>query len=183
MYKEITNIIKDTLSRYIGVNFVRYSGDDLNNQQHNAKTIQCYIDDVTLHRFSVTGNYATVEYSIYILGFPENQTPDSILDVQDQCYDLACNLLAYIDNKDEWRGIISVHDYSIVTLARYTAQSNAGVRLQVEFIIPSGVNLCTLDEHFGEPYVPEPDAEITVDTKQVPDTLKITPIKLPKSGC
>lgn len=180
IYKEVVNILKDTLSRFKGVNLVKYQGDDLNNQQHNYKTIQCYIDDVTHHQFNLTNNIAKAEFNVYILGFPADNTPEAILDVQDECYDVALYTLAYIDNLDEFRGIVSVYDYDIMTLSRYTGQSNAGVRLSIVLSIPNGVNMCELDERFGEPYEPEQDKDIDIDKEEVGD-IEIKPIKLPRN--
>lgn len=171
IYKQVTNIIADTLSRFKGVNFVKYTGDDLINQQHNEKTIQAYIDDVSFHQFNLTQNFAKVEYQVYILGFPEN-TPESILDVQDKCYDVALYTLAYLDYMPQFKGIVSLYDYSILTLSHYTAQNNAGVKLSVVLTIPNGVNMCELEDKFGEPYTPEEDKEI-----------EIQPITLPISNC
>lgn len=180
IYKDVVNILKDTLSRFKGVNFVKYQGDDLNNQQHGYKTIQCYIDDVSLHQFNLTTNIVKAEYQIYILGFPEHDTPEDILDVQDECYNVAINVLAYIDNMEEFKGIVRVYDFSIMSLSRYTGQSNAGVRLSVVLEIPNGVDLCTYEDNFGEPYEPEQDHEIDVDDNEVGD-LDIKVITLPKS--
>ena len=181
IYKDVVNVIKDALSRFKGVNFVKYQGDDLNNQQHNYKTIQAYIDDISFHQFNLTTNIVKAEYQVYILGFPEN-TPDSILEVQDECYNVAINVLAYIDTRPELKGLVSLYDFSILTLSRYTAQSNAGVKLSIILQIPNGVNLCELDDYFGEPYTPDSDNEITINDDEVGE-ITLNPIKLPKSGC
>lgn len=178
IYKEVTNIIIDTLKRFKGVNFVKYQGDDLNNQQNNYKTIQCYIDDISLHEFNLTTNIVKARYEIYILGFPDGESGNTVLDVQDKCYDVAIYTLAYIDTNPLFNGIVSVYDYSILTLSRYTEQSNAGVKLSLVLNIPNGVNLCELDEHFGDPYPDEPDHEIDINEEEVGD-IEINPITLP----
>lgn len=182
IYKDVVNVIKDALSRFKGVNFVKYQGDDLNNQQHNYNTIQCYIDDISLHQFNLTTNIVKADYEVYILGFPEEQTPDAILDVQDKCYNVAINVLAYIDTKEELKGFVRLYDYSILTLSRYTAQSNAGVKLSITLEIPNGVNLCELESNFGEPYEEEKDKEIDLNINEVGD-IDLKPIELPRSGC
>lgn len=170
IYKDVVNIIKDTLSRFKGVNYVRYSGDDLNNAQHNHKTLQAYIDDVSLLQFNLTTNITKVEFQIYILGFPED-TPESILDIQDECYNVAVNTLGYIDNCPDYKGIVRVYDYSLLTLSHYTAQNNAGVKLSVLLEMP--VDLCNIWENFNdEPYPEDEDKEI-----------ELKPITLPKNGC
>jgi len=181
IYKEVTNIIINTLSRFKGVNFVKYSGNDLINQQNNHKTLQCWIDDVSLHEFNLTENIAKVSYEIYILGFPDDTSGNTILDVQDRCYDVALYTLAYLDYNKEYNGIVSVRDYSILTLSRFSDDSSAGVKLSLVLTIPNGVNLCELEDWFNdEPYTPEEDKDIDVPTHDVED-LTINPIKLPKN--
>ena len=182
IYKDIIDTIGNIFSRFEGVNYVKYQGDDLNNQQHNYKTIQVYIDTYTFHQFNVTQNQAKMEMQIYILKHPTKE-PDSILDCQDECYNCALNVLAYIDNfDDDIKRYISVYDYSIITIDRYTAQENAGVKLSLVLTIPNGVDMCDVENWFGEPYTPEPDKEIDVDEKTITEELKINKIKLPKTN-
>ena len=178
IYKDVVNVIKDALSRFKGVNFVKYTGNDLINQQNNNKTLQCWIDDISLHQFNLTTNIVKAEYQIYILGFPEN-TPDSILDVQDRCYNAAINVMAYIDTRDELKGLVSLYDYSILTLSHFSDDSSAGVKLSLVLSIPNGVDMCTMDDNFGEPYTPEPDKEIDLNINEIGD-ITLKPIELPK---
>ena len=179
LYKDVVNILGDALSRFKGVNFVKYQGDDLNNQQHNYNTIQCYIDDISLSQFNLTTNIVKVEFEVYILGFLENQTPENILDVQDKCYNVAINVLAWIDQRPDLKGFVRLYDYSILTLSRYTAQSNAGVKLSIVLEIPNRV--CDLDD-FGEPYTPEVDNEIIINEDEIGE-IDLRPVSLPRSGC
>lgn len=184
IYKDIISILENVLSRFKGVNFVKYQGDDLNNQQQNYKEMQCYIDTYTFHQFLLTKNMANVEVQIYILKHPKEQTPEEILKCQDECYNAALNVLAFIDLNDEYKGIMKLYDYSIITLDRYTAQANAGVKVSVILQIPNGVNLCTMPDFFNEdPYEPEPDKKIDVDEKTITEDLKIKKINLPKRNC
>lgn len=182
IYKDVVNVIKDALSRFKGVNFVKYTGDDLINQQNNNKTLQCWIDDISLHQFNLTTNIVKAEYQIYILGFPENNMPDSILDIQDKCYNAAINVMAYIDTRDELKGLISVYDYSILTLSRFTDDSSAGVKLSLVLEIPNGVNLCELDDNFGEPYTPDKDNDIDIEINEVGE-IDLKTIDLPRNKC
>ena len=179
MIKDITNSIINILSRFKGVNYVRYQGDDLNNQQQNHKTIQCYVDTIQLHQFNLTNDICKVEYQIYILGFPEDKSPEALLDVQDKCFDVAVYTLAYIDNMPEYKGFLRLYDYSILTLDRYSEQSNAGVKLSVVLEYPNSI--CLLEDHFNdEPYTPEQDHKIDIDENPVTEELEIKPIKIPK---
>lgn len=168
-YKDIIDSITNVMKRFKGVNFVKYTGDDLINQQHNEKTLQCYVDDISLSQYNLTTNINKIELQVYILGFPED-TPESVLEVQDECYNAAVNILAYYDNMPEFQGILSLYDWSILTLSHYTAQNNAGVKVSIVLNVMSPINLCELDEHFGEPYTPEQDEPIDIK----PITLKST---------
>ena len=182
MYKELIDIIMDVLSRFKGVNFVRYSGDDLNNQQHNHKTLQAYLDDVSFLQMNVTQHVAKIELNLYVLGFPED-TPESILDIQSKCYDVALYTLAYLDSMVKYYNILSLYDYSILTLSHYTAQNNAGVKVSIVLKVPDFTNQCEIDDHFGDPYEPEKDKEIDIDTNETGD-IDIKPITLrPNRRC
>ncbi len=178
IYKQVTEIIIDTLKRFKGVNYVKYQGDDLNNAQNNYQTIQCYVDDISLHEFNLTTNIVKANYEIYILGFPTDESGNTILDVQDKCYDVAIYTMAMIDNNSLFHNLVSVYDFSILSLSHYTDDSSAGVKLSLVLNIPNGVNLCELDDKFGEPYQPEPDKPIDIDTDEVGE-IDLKPIKLP----
>lgn len=181
IYKEVTNIIIDTLKRFKGVKYVKYTDNDLINQQNNNEYLQCWVDSVSYHQFNITQNIAKVEYQIYILGFPTGESGSTVLDIQDKCYDVALYTIAYIDNMDEFEGIVSVADYDILTLTRFSDDSSAGVKLSLVLTIPNGVNMCELEDHFGEPYSGDTDTEITISGDTVSDDLVIKPIHLPKN--
>ena len=183
MLKDVINILKDISLRHKGVRTFRYQGDIYNNAQNNYKTYQVYCDDVSFHQLNITTNIFKAEFQLYILGFPENNTPDDILDVQNNAYTIAADILAYIDTQDEFKGVLSVYDYSILTLSHYTDDNSAGVKLSVVIEMPSPVNLCELDENFNpEPYDDEPDNEIDLNINEIGD-IDLKPISLPRSGC
>ena len=95
---------------------------------------------------------------------------------------MAANLIAKIDNLSEYKGILSVHDWSILTVSHYTDDDSAGVKITLVLEIPSPVSLCTLDDNFNdEPYVEKEDVdnEITIKEDEVGD-IELRPIKLPK---
>ena len=86
--------------------------------------------------------------------------------------------MAFIDSQDEFQGILSVYDYSILTLSHYTDDNAAGVKLSLVLEMPSPLNLCTYEDNFDdEPHEEEKDKEIDIPTSEVGD-LTITPIKL-----
>lgn len=181
MLKDVINIIKDVSLRHKGVRTFRYQSDDLNNQQNNYKMYQVYVDDISLHELNITTNIFKARFEIYILGFPTSESGSTILDVQNNAYTIACDIMAYIDNQEAFQGVLSVYDYSILTLSRYSDDNAAGVKLSLVLEMPNPVNLCTLDDNFNdEPYQEEPDHEIDVNNEEIGD-IEINPITLPRN--
>lgn len=177
MLKDVVNIIKDISLRHKGVYTFRYQGDDLNNQQNNYKGYQVYVDDISLHELNITTNIFKAKFEVYILGFVGDSV--TILDVQNNAYTIACDIMAYIDTNEAFKGILSVYDYSILTLSRYSDDSAAGVKLSLTLEMPSPVNLCTLDDNFDdEPHEEEKDHKIDIDVDEIND-IEINPITLP----
>jgi hypothetical protein len=179
MLKDVIEILKNASLRHKGVYTFRYQGDDLNNAQNNYKMYQVYVDDISLHQLNITTNIFKVEFQIYILGFVNEDK--TILDVQDDAYTIAVDLMAFIDSQDEFQGVLSVYDYSILTLSRYGDDSSAGVKLSLVLQMPSPLNWCTLSENFDdEPHKEEEDHKIDVDTNEVGD-ITINPIRLKRN--
>lgn len=180
MIKDLVNIIKDVCLRHKGVRTFRYQSGIYNNAQNNYKPFQVYLDDVSYHNLNITTNIFTVEFNMYILSQP-TKDKDGILEVQDNAYTIAADIVAYLDIN--YAGVLSMHDFSIMTLSHYSDDDSAGVRLSITLETPSPVNLCSLDDNFNdEPYEDEPDTEITVDIKPLPVLDDIKTITLPK-GC
>jgi hypothetical protein len=180
MLRDIVNIIKDVSLRHKGVRTFRYQGKILNNAQNNHEYYQVYLDDVSLHELNITTNIFKVSFEMYILGFVDDE--HEILEVQNNAYTVAADILAYIDNNPEYNGILSIHDYSILTVSHYTDDDAAGVRLSIVIATPNPVDLCSLDDNFNpEPYQPEPDKEIDIDKEDI-GNIDLKPIKLPKNN-
>ena len=178
MIKDVIEILRDVSLRHKGVYTFRYQGDDLNNAQNNFRGYQVYVDDISLHQLNITTNIFKAEFQIYVLGHVDDE--NDVLTVQNNAYTIACDIMAYIDTQDEFLGVLSVYDYSILTLSRYTDDSSAGVKLSLVLQMPSPVNLCTLDDNFDdEPHEDEPDHEIDINTDEVGD-IEINPIHLPR---
>ena len=177
MLKDVINILKDISLRHKGVRTFRYQSKILNNAQNNHKTYQVYVDDISLHELNITTNIFKAQFEIYILGFVDDE--NTVLDVQNNAYTIACDIMAKIDIDDAYKGILSVYDYSILTLSHYTDDNAAGVKLSLVLQMPNPVNLCTLDDNFNnEPYEDEPDNEINVNNDERGD-IDINPITLP----
>lgn len=180
MLKDVIDILKDISLRHKGVRTFRYQGDDLNNAQNNYKGFQVYVDDISHHQLNITTNIFRAEFQIYVLGHVDDENP--VLDVQNDAYTIACDIMAYIDTKPEFYNVLSVYDYDILTLSRYTDDSTAGVKLSLVLQMPSPVNLCTLDDNFNEdPYEDDPDREIDINDEEIGD-IDIKPIHLPRTN-
>jgi hypothetical protein len=180
-YKQIVDTLVGVLSRFKGVNYVRYTGDDLINQQNNNKPIQCWIDNISLSQYNLTTNINKMSFEVYILGFADGTSGNTVLDVQDVCYNVAVNFLTYIDNMPQFQNLISLYDWSILTLDRFSDDSNAGVKLSVVLNAVSPINLCEFESWFNdEPYQEEPDHEIDVNNEEIGD-IEINPITLPRN--
>lgn len=179
MLKDVINILKDISLRHKGVRTFKYQSDIYNNAQNNHKYFQVYVDDVSLHELNITTNIFKARFEVYILGFVDDDT--TILEVQNNAYTVACDIMAYIDTQDAFKGVLRVYDYSILTVAHYTDDDAAGVKLSLVLEMPNPVDLCTLDENFNdEPYEDESDNEIDLDTDEVGD-IDLKPINLPRN--
>lgn len=180
MLRDIVEIIKNVSLRHKGVRTFKYQDKIYNNAQNNNETFQVYLDDVSYHNLNITTNIFKVEFTMFILTQPKD-VEEEILKAQDEAYTIAVNIMGYIDNMDAYKGILSVYDYSIMTLSKYSDDVSAGVRLSLVLSIPSPLNLCTLEDNFNdEPYSGNTDTTITVDEKEV-GSLTIKTIKLPKN--
>lgn len=181
MLKDIIEVLRHVSLTHKGVFTFRYQGDDLNNAQNNYKGYQVYVDDISLHQLNITTNIFKVEFQVYVLGHPTGESGNTILDVQNNAYTIAVDILGKIDSDDAYRGILGVYDYSILTLSHYTDDNAAGVKLSLVLQMPSPLNWCTLDDNFDdEEHEEEPDHEIDVPDNEVGD-IDITPIHLPKN--
>ena len=181
MLKDVINILKDISLRHKGVRTFKYQSDIYNNAQNNHKYFQVYVDDVSLHELNITTNIFKARFEIYILGFVDEDT--TILDVQNNAYTVACDIMAYIDVMEALKGVLRVYDYSILTVSHYTDDDAAGVKLSLVLEMPNPVDLCTLEDNFNdEPYEDPEDVEIDINDNEVGD-IDLTPISLPKSGC
>lgn len=181
MLKDVINILKDISLRHKGVRTFKYQSDIYNNAQNNHKYFQVYVDDVSLHELNITTNIFKARFEVYILGFVDDDT--TILDVQNNAYTIACDIMAYIDELEALKGVLRVYDYSILTVSHYTDDDAAGVKLSLVLEMPNPVDLCTLEDNFNdEPYDEPEDTEIDINDTEVGD-IDLKPINLPRSGC
>lgn len=178
MLKDVIEALKHISLTHKGVYTFKYQGDDLFNAQNNYRGYQVYVDDISLHQLNITTGIFKVEFQVYVLGHPTGESGNTVLDVQNNAYTIACDIMAKIDTDEAYRGILSVYDYSILTISHFTDDSAAGIKLSLVLQMPSPLNLCELDENFDdEEHEEEPDHEIDVPDNEVGD-IDIRPIKL-----
>lgn len=181
MLKDVIEIIKNVSLRHKGVRTFRYQDKMLHNAQNNYGTYQVYVDDVSLHQLNITTNIFKAEFQVYVLAQPNEESGNTILDVQNNAYTIAVDIMAYIDTQEAFQGVLSVYDYSILTLSHFTDDDSAGVKLSLVLQMPSPLNMCTLEDNFNdEPYEDDPDHEIDINKSDVGE-IDITPIHLPKT--
>lgn len=182
MITDFVEIFKNLALRHKGVKTFKYQDKIYNNAQNNYKTFQVYLDTVSLHNLNITSNIFTSEFELYILAQPNGEEGNKIEDVQTYAFTIAVDILGALDNWNEYKGVLSLHDYSILTLSNYTDDASAGVKLSVVLETPSPLNLCSLDDNFNEePYPEDIDTpQIDIPTEEVGE-LDIKPIKLPKN--
>ena len=181
MLKDIIEILENISLRHRGVKTFRYQSKILNNAQNNFGTYQVYVDDVSLHQLNITSNIFKVEFEVYILGQADGTSGNTILDVQNNAYTIAVDIMAKIDTDEQNKGVLSVYDYSILTLSHFTDDDSAGVKLSLVLQMPSPLNWCDLDSNFNdEPYSGDTDTEITISGDNVGD-IDIEPIHLPRN--
>lgn len=181
MLEDLVEILKNIALRHKAVRTFRYQAKVYNNAQNNYKTFQVYLDDYSYHQMNITTNIFVSEFQMYILSQP-NKSEDSILDIQDDAFQIALDILKYLEMHNV--GYIKLHDFSILLVSHYTDDNSAGVRLSIILEMPSPLNICEYEENFNElPYEDEPDKEIDVPEKEISEELIIKKTKLPTNKC
>lgn len=184
MFNEIINYISKVFLMHKAVKSCKYQDRILINAQNSNPYAQVVIESSGAYaQWIKTANVFTLTLNINILGLPSDDF--SILNVQSDCFQIGNEALAYIENDNEYKNIVSVYDYDFLSLDHYTDDNACGWRLSLELIIPNPVNLCINSDNFSEDYIPV-IAEKPLDIiNSKPDTksneLILTPIRLPKN--
>lgn len=179
MIQDFVDLFKNIALRHKLVRTFRYQDKVLNNSQNNFKTFQVYMDTVSLHQLNITTKIFTSEFELYILSQPDGTSGNTVLDIQNNAYTIACDIIAFIEGSEEYDGVLSILDYSLLTLSEYTDDRSAGIKLSLRLQMPNPVNLCTLQDNFDdEPHEEEQDKEIDISGSTASEDLTITPIHL-----
>ena len=173
-YKNIIDNVGELFLRYRGVRTFRYEGRSLFNAQNNNLPIQVFCDNVSYSRLNRTEGEFIVELNITILQQPSKE--EGILEVQDKCYTLACNVIAGLDRF--YSNVMQVWDYSIVTLANYTDDDASGVRVTLDLRVANPADLCYEFDEFPYSGDTEPTLDVSGTTVW---RIDVNPITLPKT--
>lgn len=182
MLKDLVNIFSETFRRYKRVRTFKYQDITLFNQQNNNEQIEVILEDSGYFQYLITKNIFKGSLEIYILDHP-SKSQESILEKQDYCFDLAMNVLEYLD--ENFKGVMNIYDYSILLLSHFTDDDSAGVKLSVDLDV-NGVNFCEVEENFNDEPYEKSEEDKPIDLPEKTDkkiSLKKTKLPSTPSKC
>lgn len=179
MFEQIMNYIGTTALKHVAVKQYKYQKRIMINQQDNNAYMQVVIEDDPYGQYIKESGVYTLTINIDVLGFPKDDT--EILKIQSDAFQVASELIAYIDKDTTFMDRISVYDYSMLSISHFTDDNAAGQRLSLELVVPNPINLCTLDDNFSEniSYVEKDELELKdPNPESKANELVLKPIKL-----
>lgn len=183
MLEEIINYIGGTALKHKAVKSYQYKKRSLINTQNNEAYIQFIIEESGGYiQKVITRNVYTLTLNIDILAFPEKE--EDTLRLQSDCLQVGAEVIAYINQDNTYRSLISVYDYDFLTISKYTDDNACGQRLTLELVIPEPVSLCTLLDNFDEDtdIVEQQNLDLTKADNVTPaeekKTITLKPMKL-----
>lgn len=181
MIKSLVNAIKEQAEHIANIKTFKYEGRDLINAQNNNYTTQIWFEDDIYTQYLITKDLVKVTINIDILDKVYQQ--DSSLDVHNTTYKIGIVLMKLMDKA--YPNIISVADYSLMSLSHYTDDDLFGHRLTLDLYMPSPINECNIDDYIDEDnrFIENTDNEITINTPTINiDNIDLNPIKLRRNG-
>lgn len=182
MFKEIIEYILSVALRHKAVRYGRYMGRKFINEQNSHGYMQFVIEDDPYTQRLLEKNLSTMTLNIDILGFPRDGY--GVADAQSDAFQIAHEVMAFIEADPAYQGLLSVHDYSLLSVARFDDNESAGQRLTLEIVIPDATDLCTLADNFDdEPHI-EPAPEDTGISEGCPapsEDVVLKPIRLKRT--
>lgn len=164
----------------------RYESRILTNAQNNRGYMQFNIDSSPYFDtlISVPNIPFTFQLNIDILSFPKKDNTYTILDAQNDAFQIGVEWLHYLREDTTFMGQLAVRDYQFLGVDHFTDDDAAGMRLTVQFVIPDPINLCNFMDNFSEDFIPqeENDKEIDITDPNPPteiNDLVLRPILIP----
>lgn len=184
MYKQLIDFFIESALRHKGVRYAKYQNRVFTNAQGNNGYFQFNVDTDGYFQLlkSIPNEPFTLTVNVDVLGFPTKDY--SVLDCQNDALLIAIEWLYYVSKDERFLGLMSVYDYSFLCIDEFTDDKSSGVRMTVEFVIPSPLNLCTVMDNFSEEYIPEEtDKELDLKDANPPsqsNDLVLRPVLLPQ---
>lgn len=181
MIQNIVEAIKEQAEHIKNIKSFKYEGQDLINAQNNNSTIQVVVEDDIYSEYIITKDVLKISLNIDILN--KCYQGDDELTIHDNCNKIAIVLMKLIE--ENYKNIISIYDYSILNLSKYSDDSLYGCRLSLDLIAPSPINACNIEDYIDllNEYEKNEDKEITINAPQIDiNNIDINPIKLKKNG-
>lgn len=145
MIKFLVENIRNEAQRIADVKSFKYEGVDEINAQNNNSTIQVVVEDDIQIEYLVTKDITSIKINIDILDKVEQDT--DVVDVHNNTYKIAVVLMKLLDRHYEF---INIHDFSIMTLSKFTDDVLYGSRLSLTLFMPSPINSCNIDDYLDE---------------------------------
>lgn len=166
MISELINYLLEVAKKHKLVRTAKYKRHFNINDQNNHKYYQFIIDDENMVEKQVTEGILTYKTSILILGFVKTDT--TVLEVQENALHIGLDWMQYLKVQREMP--LQIRDFSILSFSEYSDDNSAGVKLDIQFVIPEPTNLCTWEDNFSDKE--EEQEEETNDRFFKPITLK-----------
>lgn len=181
MYTDIIDYISEIFLKHKAVKTVKYQNKTLINSQNNNAYVEVSIENNGAYAQLIkTNNVFTLTLNINVLAFPKDET--DVLEKQNVCFQIANEVLAYIERDITYKGMIYIYDYDYLSLSHFSDDNSCGWRMSLELVIPIPIDLCTLDDNFSDEIeIVEPDDIDLPQRENKSDELVLTPIKLPKN--
>lgn len=181
MISNIVNAIKEQAEHIKNVKTFKYEGQDLINAQNNNATIQVYVEDNIYIEYLRTNDRVKVQMNIDILDKLSNYDNDS-LSLHNNTSKIAVVLLKLLE--EYYPYMMSMNDYSLMNVSRWTDDELYGTRLSLWLIVPDIVNVCDIDEYIDmlNKYDEYIDNDIDIKYPQVDiNDIDINPVKLKRN--
>lgn len=175
MFEELINYILDVALHHKAVKTATYKSRDLINQQNNNAYFQYIVEDSVYSQFNANSNTFNVSLNIDILGFVTSDY--TALKCQSEAFQIGLETIAYIQNDPLYQGIISIDNYSFLTLSRFTDDNASGQRLSLDLTLINPVDWCVLNDNFDEEISAEKQQKMTLSSTDECTNNKTTKLK------
>ena len=175
MFEELINYILDVALHHKAVKTATYKSRDLINQQHNNAYFQFIIEDSIYSQFNANSNAFNVSLNINILGFVTSDY--TALKCQSDAFQIGMEVISFIQNDPLYQSIISLDDYSFLTLSRFTDDNASGQRLSLNLTLINPVDWCVLLDNFDEEISAEKQQIMTLSSTDECTNNKTTRVK------